>query len=186
MSADTKDDLIRKELLKLINSLSDNLKVAKVLSVDKAKQTCKVQLVSDNIEVTARLRAVENDEDKGSWYVPTVGSTVVVDRMAQFKRHVVLMFSEIDEIHTTSGKMAISCNDVKFNEGTNGGLVKVEALTSKINTLEQDLTMLKEAFAAWVVAADGGAALKAATAAWAGQTITPTVKADLENTKIKH
>jgi Type VI secretion system/phage-baseplate injector OB domain len=187
MSSDTRDDLIRKELLKLITSASDCLKVAKVLSVDKAKQTCKVKLVSDDNEITARLRAVENGEDKGSWYVPKVGSTVVVGRMAQFKRHIVLMFSEIDEMYTTSNKIDINCNDVKFNNGTFGGLVKAEALTQKLNKLEQDLTTLKAAFGAWVVvASDGGAALKVATSTWAGQAISQTAKADLENTKIKH
>jgi len=45
---------------------------------------------------------------------------------------------------------------------------------------------LKAAFTSWVVVpTDGGAALKAITAAWAGSTITPTVLADIENDAVE-
>ncbi len=182
MSSD-KDDLIRKELLKLITSTSDCLKVAKVLSVDKAKQTCKVKLVSDDVEVTARLRSVEDSENKGSWYAPKVGSTVVVGRMAQFKRHVVLMFSEIDEMH-------ITCDKVVYNGGTLGGLIKIDALVSYLQTIDTWTQKLKQVIdvSSYPTAAPGSpdtfhAALKAAIDPIGSTNVS---KGALENTKIKH
>jgi hypothetical protein len=78
-------------------------------------------------------------------------------------------------------------NTVTINSGENGGLVKIAKLTQQLNTLEKDLNSLKTAFSSWVtVPQDGGAALKAATATWAGQTLAATQQADIENEKIKH
>lgn len=181
--SEVKDELIRKELLKLIASASDCLKVAKVLSVDKSRQTCKVQIISDNVEVTARLRAVENNEDKGSWYVPKVGSTVVVGRMAQFKRHVVLMFSEIDEMH-------ITCDKVVYNGGTLGGLIKIDALVSYLQTIDTWTQKLKQVIdvSSYPTAAPGSpdtfhAALKTAIDPIGSTNIN---KGAIEDTKFTH
>jgi len=76
---------------------------------------------------------------------------------------------------------------IQFNDGSFGGLVKVQELTDKINALENDLNNLKLLFQSWTpVPSDGGAVLKALSSTWAGQTITSTVKSDLENTTILH
>ena len=77
--------------------------------------------------------------------------------------------------------------DVILNTGSNGGMVKVNSLVSKLNTVESDLNNLKTVLSTWVpVPNDGGAALKTAAASWAGQTLTPTQASDLENNKVKH
>ena len=69
-----------------------------------------------------------------------------------------------------------------------GGLVKVEELVNKINSIEDLLNNLKTAVTAVVVAgtvADGGA-VKAGILAGLGAGITPiTMRADIENTNIK-
>jgi len=86
-----------------------------------------------------------------------------------------------DFLVKTNGKKVI------IDDGENGGLVKVQDLTQKLNAVEQDLNMLKNAFTTWVVLPqDGGAALKTATASWSSQTITTTQKSDLENQNVQH
>jgi hypothetical protein len=87
---------------------------------------------------------------------------------------------QVEEVKITSEK--IICNG-----GENDGWVKVRELTEKLNALEKDINSLKQVFTSWVaVPNDGGAALKAALATWAGQTLTETRQADIENDKITH
>lgn len=84
-------------------------------------------------------------------------------------------------------KILVNCNEVIFNGGELGGMVKVIELTAKLNKVESDLNTIKAAFETWVpVPGDGGTALKTAASIWAGQTITPTEKADIEDTTITH
>lgn len=60
--------------------------------------------------------------------------------------------------------------------------VKYNELLTVVQELQNDLTTLKAAFAAWVVSAgDGGAALKAAAATWTGTAIT----GDMTATKVE-
>lgn len=84
-------------------------------------------------------------------------------------------------------KVLIDTSLTEFNGGDNGGLINVSDLVTKLNNLESDMNLLKAAFTAWVVVAtDGGAALKATTAAWAAQILTTTVATELEDGKVKH
>ncbi len=76
---------------------------------------------------------------------------------------------------------------IEIHGGSLGGLVKIDDLTRRLNAIERDLNTVKTAFAAWTPApTDGGAALKAATAAWAASTLTLTQKSDYEDTTITH
>mgnify|MGYP000984092529 CR=1 FL=1 len=51
--------------------------------------------------------------------------------------------------------------EVIINGGELGGLIKVQELTKKLNTIESELNSLKQLFASWVpVKGDGGAVLR--------------------------
>ena len=68
-----------------------------------------------------------------------------------------------------------------------GGLTIADFVTKELNDLRSDLNTLKTAFSSWIPAPnDGGAALKTASASWAGQTLTPVQSEDLQNKKVKH
>lgn len=83
--------------------------------------------------------------------------------------------------------MESHADSIVFNEGKNGGLPISPELTSRLNTLENDLNTVKSIFAAWKpIPNDGGAALKAATTTWSGSQITITNQSEIENSKIKH
>lgn len=149
-------------------------------SVDEAKQVCTCTPIGGDSTTqipAVKLTAEEND---GLLYLPKIGSTVVVV-FSQRSEPFVALFSDIDKI------IIIAETSVQFQDGTFGGLVKVNELTDKINVLEDDLNTLKQAFNNWIVTPnDGGAALKATAATWTGQSITVTNKSDIENTKINH
>lgn len=141
-------------------------------SVDEDEFTCDVTAIGSNATTSVPGVRIASESNDGFKMIPKVGSTVTVivtDRGLAY----ISMFSDIEK--------------VVFMDGTYGGMAKIIELTAKLNTMENDLNAIKAAFTAWVVVPnDGGAALKAAAATWSGQTLTPTVRADIENVLIKH
>ena len=161
-------------------------------SVNLTEQTCDCTPVSGRATTSIPSVELKAEPNNGILIVPKVGSSVKVALTKRGNAFVVL-FSDIDkmEIAISNGTqdtlLTISQGVIKFNDGSFDGLVKVSDLVTKLNTLESDLNTLKAAFTAWVVVPnDGGAALKAASATWAGQTLTPTVNADIENPLVTH
>jgi len=142
--------------------------VCEVLAVTGDKCDCSpVNGDADLIDV--RLQA---STTTGILITPTVGSNVVVSLLSNGSAFV-SMYSDIDSI--------------QLNGSNYDGLVKVNDLVTKLNNLENDLNTLKTAFSSWVtVPNDGGAALKVATASWYAASLTPTVKANIENPLITH
>ncbi|WP_418169219.1 hypothetical protein [Alistipes putredinis] len=138
---------------------------------------------------------------------PRVGSFVVVGFVAEGSAGVVLLTDDVESVEvvvsdkTTRAVLdedgariyvgeetsaELTADGVVLNGGKLGGSVKVEELTTRLNTIEKDINALKNVFSAWVVAPqDGGAALKGAASTWAGQSLTLTKRGDYENEKVK-
>lgn len=147
------------------------LEVAEVRSVQKDNATCRV-ILSDGTDLPdVRLRPLL--DNKGALLIiPEVGSDIVIGFISKSEA-VALIYSAAEEII--------------YNKGENKGMVKIAPLIKEINSLKKDLNDLKNSIKNWTpVAQDGGAALKAATAAWFAQPLKDTQLADLENDKIKH
>jgi hypothetical protein len=161
-----------------------------IKAVDKAACRCDVQLAEDYDVVLydVRLRAVDDEEDKGFVLFPAVGSDVIIGQMSS-GGWFVSMYSVLDSLmlKVETQTMEVSKDGFVWNGGSLGGLVKIADLVSKLNALEQDINSLKTAFSAWVpVPNDGGAALKTAAGSWSGSQLVQTQKGDLEDTKITH
>jgi len=154
--------------------------VCTVESVDEAKRTADVAPINGNAEIfDVRLQSALNGSN-GLCIFPVIGSVVIVTFLNKLTGYVSL-FSEVDKITLDTE------NEITIDGGQNGGLVKVNDLLNKLNTVENDINNLKTLLSAWVpVPADGGASLKAVLGPYFGQTITPTVLVDIENDKIKH
>lgn len=91
------------------------------------------------------------------------------------------------ELAVGASEVRIEDGGIRFNDGANHGLVKVEELTIKLNTLEQEINDLKSVFLKWKpVPQDGGAALQIAASTWAGTQLNTTQRQELENDKITH
>lgn len=136
-----------------------------------------------------KLNATPN-QDYGIVITPVKGSVVLVGQRTETDASV-LMFSEVEKIElilSNDIKLELNKNEIIFNDNKKSSyLVDINKLKTKLNKIENDLNALKNIFTAWVpVAMDGGAVLKTATAAWAGQRLTPTQVGDINDEKIKH
>jgi len=154
--------------------------VCTVNSVDVEARTCSVSPLNEDPEIfDVRLQASIGSE-VGWVIVPKVESFVIVTFLnnetafVSCCTEVVNIFADVEET-------------VIFNGGENGGLINVEDLVGRLNTIEQDINDLKDVFKSWVpVANDGGAKLKADASSWFGSSLEETERGDIEDEKIQH
>lgn len=134
---------------------------------------CEVQI--GNISIPdVRLRASETDDDSEMIITPKVGSAVIIGSLSGDLSQLVVL--QVDKIET-----------IVINGGKLGGLINIEQLTQKLNTIEDDINTLKNAISGWIpVAQDGGSALKTSISAWASQTLVKSQRGDYEDETIKH
>jgi hypothetical protein len=174
------------EVKEAINKLVDVNKVninaysvlCEVVSVEVPFVDCK-PLNGSALFNSVKLNA-GNDKN---YIVPKVGSNVIVSMLDKNNAYI-SMFSEIEKIYLNS-------NEIIFNEGSLGGLIKINELTQKINELVTNYNQLVRFFNTHV---HTGTVLIGTTPL--PLTIIPTTtsapltplfnKVDFENTKIKH
>lgn len=135
--------------------------------------TCEVSI--DGLSIPdVRLRASTEVDGAQIIVRPAVGSVVIVGSLTGDLDHlVVLSMDRAEEVIINGGKL--------------GGLIKVQELTKKLNTIESEVNDLKQLFASWVpVKGDGGAVLRGLLGSWAGKRLTPSKREDYEDTKVKH
>lgn len=134
--------------------------------------TCTIEV--DGIEIPdVRLRASISSDSDELLIIPAIGSVVIVGSLtSDIYQLVVLAVDRADTIIVHGGKR--------------GGLVLVEELTDKLNSIEQEINQLKKILASWTpVPNDGGASLKGALVSWSGSHLTETQRRDIENPNIK-
>lgn len=152
---------------------------AEVKSVEG--ETCTV-LVGELEVPDVLLTPADEGADGKLVITPKEGSQVTVADLSggELRHLAVVHWGEVE-------KISLTADSIELNGGDNGGLVKIEALTDKINNIEKDINKLKQAFTTWVpVPQDGGASLKGGVASWAAQQLVQTQVSDLEDDKITH
>ena len=183
---------------------------ATVNSVDLNTRSCSVTKISGEMECDMPDVALMADVDNGQLIVPKVGSVVMVSNSIHIQRPLVVMFSEIDSALwvVSNSKFKISPSLMQFNDGSNGGLVNVVDLTTKLNNLENDINDLKKDIShilttatTLLTAITGGGALTPIIGSvlspfitdfinylspYSLHTLTPTVRANIEDTKVTH
>lgn len=157
--------------------------IGTVKSVKSPDKTCVVEIVNGGTYDEIKLQQVSNNS--GFFIVPSVGSVVLVEWNNNTDGYVAL-HSEIDEII--------------FQDGLNGGLIKVTDLTAKLNSLVIEVNQLISDFKnhqhAYIPYPGGVAGAPVATT-WnlasvppAPQPTTPDAtdfdKNDYENKNFKH
>lgn len=77
-----------------------------------------------------------------------------------------------------------------INGDAYGGIPRADEITSRLNSIEQDLNALKVAFSSWAPiggpTTDGGAGLKTLAASWFAQQLVTTTSQQLQNPKVSH
>lgn len=178
--------------------------VCTVDEVDKDARTIDCTPINEGAPLLGVNLQANQEADYGICVFPEKGSFVVVGFVADGAAGVVLLTEKIesaeivigdtsavmdaDGVRIDTAKMSAHINqeDIIFNGGDLGGLVKVEDLTKRLNLIENDINNLKTVFTGWVpVPQDGGGALKGAISSWAGSQLVTTQRGDYENTKIK-
>ena len=164
--------------------------LCKVISV--ADYSCECEPVDGGANfLNVRLRSVLDNGTGGLILKPKKDSLVLIAIIENNDAEAfVIGFSDIDELffkNTEGMTLEVKKDVININGDAHDGLAKVKALTSKLNSLEDDINNLKLAFNSWIVTPnDGGAKLKAAAAAWSGQNLSKTQQYDIENKKVKH
>lgn len=172
---------IRDILLELVRTGEEIYsEVCTVNKVDEAKRTIDVSPINGKADIlNVRLQSKVSG-DKGVLIVPKVGTEVIVTFTSKITAFMTLC-NDVDKILIEANETII------FNKGEKGGLINVEDLIEKINTIEKDINDLKTVFSQWVtVPNDGGAALKSIAASWFGSQLTETERGDIEDESIKH
>lgn len=159
---------------------------AQVVSVQG--DTCTVKI--DELDLPdVRLSPTTTERNETLLLTPAIDSFVLVGSLSGDLNNLCVLASDtLASVKLTIGDISVFIDKegVVLNGGELGGLVKLEEVTKKINTLEKQINQLKNILKAWTPAPnDGGAALKGAISTWAGQPITETKKAELANEKIK-
>ena len=154
---------------------------AEVVSVDIPARTCSCVVTEGLTELTlpnVKLMAVVDD---GLLIEPKIGSAVKII-YSRDKESFVCQYSEIENI-------TIDANTkIKLNDGSFGGLIKIESLTSKINALVSKVNELISTFNAHTHTYVN-VSTPAITSVTATLVTTPASilnKTDYENTKITH
>lgn len=152
--------------------MQDSVKLflASVDSVNEAERTCDVTPLTDNATTSYPSVLLMAESDDGVLIVPTIGSNVIVNVSKRGVAYV-CMFSEVDKVTIITKTLT------QFNDGSFGGLVKVQELVDKINRLEN----------AFNTHTHLGVTSGGSTSGIPSSTITPiTMKTDIENDKITH
>lgn len=148
---------IREAIQDIVNDKlkGGRIRIASVVSIQG--DTITVNMLDTETEIDGvKLQA---KSASGILLTPAVGSIVILGRISDFE-FFVLMYSGLSE--------------VKFLDGSFGGVVKVTELVQKLNNLENKVNAL----ITW--------GLTVSPAFSPGTLLTPTVNEDIENIKVKH
>lgn len=178
--------------------------VCTVDAVDEKARTIDCTPLNEGAPLLGVNLQANQGANYGFWLYPEVGSFVIVGFVADGAAGVVLSTEKIKQAEVVIGDTSavmdadgcriktanmfanINADNIIFNGGKLNGLVKIDDLTKRLNTIENEINKLKGIMAGWVpVAQDGGAALKTAAADWSADTLLLTKRSDYENEKIK-
>lgn len=152
--------------------------VGQIQSVSLSLKTCSVKLLTDEVVQDVRLETdlsvnasgdVIRKDPSGFVLVPAVNSYVIVTFINKSTAYV-SMFSTISKVFVKSELTT-------FNDGSKGGLINIEDLTGKINSLVRGINTELTKIQTGIVGAGG---------AYAPVALGTFKKDDYEDTKIIH
>lgn len=167
-------------------------------SVDESAMTCSVDIMLMDEPVEGVLLNVTESNVKGLVPIPEDNSNVWLGWIDG--ELCVLKCAKVKKVLVDVPQVLVTCNDVQFNGGKNGGLIKIEDLVSKMNRLEDKVNDLVTKHNALETSYNGHTHIYSPGPSLPIPTATPlplstnsetpiapkTQKTDLENTKIKH
>lgn len=181
------------QIARLIGQLSGTtspvLKACIVTAVDRTSRSVDCEPLDESAPILGCSLQGDQEGEDGFLLLPKVGSYVIVGLVDGQDTGVVLLTDELDALEVKIGDKTLhfTSEGIVFNGGKHGGIIKIEELTTKLNTIEQDINALKQALSTWVpIPSDGGAALKAAVTSWATKPLQQSKRGDYEDPNVKH
>lgn len=156
-----------------------------VTAVDLPTRTCTVLVGSAESEFElpdVRLMSVVDD---GVLIVPAINSTIIIGYSKRVLPYV-CQFSEVEQVLIITGGTSIEVKDgqVQINDGSYGGLVKIEALVNRMNAVEDLLNDFISKYNAHIHPASSGTT--SPTTTQETRTASRTKKDDIENSSVTH
>lgn len=152
-----------------------------VKSVNLSERTCVVIPTDGSPDVLdVNLEADSGTStSKGFFVVPEVGSVVVITFMNKEDSHITA-WTEISQVVAKSTEWI-------FNNGANGGMVKVIENTEKLNNIENKVNSIISFINSHVhTSAAPGSPTTIPVPTYTGGNLTPTQRSDIENEDVKH
>jgi|SRR5690606_3231797 len=112
---------MKKIFVNLFEGMLSTSVVAKVISVDKAKDLCDVIPVNEGSEILDVQLKVDNGKKKGHILYPKIGSLVIVAPIDNSRSsYYVAMFSEVSEIYheIDSSKLVLDKDGITISKGS--------------------------------------------------------------------
>lgn len=177
-----------------------------VKEVNEEEGTCGVDLSVDDEDTTTSgimINAVTNNNN-GVLLIPAQNSHVWVAEIDGPGKWGIIKCSNVEKVIikiSGTAEMEVTSEHIKMNGGSNDGLVKVNYLFSRLQTLEQDITTLKSklanilsAMAIEAASLPSGPVLNITLfeafgpelVPYAAATVGATQIADLKNEKVLH
>ena len=202
-------DAITRDAIQTLGGAKDSSRLkttlATVDAVDVSTRTCTVTTIGDRGGVQFENVQLMPSVDDGFLLVPAIDSTVIVGYNT-FNQPFVLLFSGIDKVLLVAGEnnasiqldadgLLLEINDTKLliedglitlNNGSLGGLVKLNDLVNRLNLIENKVNSLigKYNSHTHILTLSTGTGTAAPTATTEAGTLTPTQPQDIENDKI--
>ena len=103
------------------------MRLGTVVSIDDVARTCVVNVLDSETDIPGVRLHVSGISENGAYYKPAIDSLVGIMPLFSFE-YAVVLYSKISEI--------------VFLDGSFGGIVKVEDLTTKLNNLENKVNAI--------------------------------------------
>jgi hypothetical protein len=154
-------------------------------SVDLSTRSCSCTAIGGTAVTEINGVLLMASVDDGFLIIPSLDSTVIVS-YSKRQPPFISLFSAVEQVLIITGEASISIKDglTQLNDGSFGGLVKVAALTTKINNLENLLNNFITLYNAHFHPVAGSTTTP--TVSIETGVITLTQRAEIENITIKH
>lgn len=127
------EDLTRQLTEFILQSIPLQAELVKVIAVDQDKLECTVKLGEVEIE---GVNLTPTEKKTGLIQIPKIGSHIIVSTLHNEEGdYFVSMFSEVEEvimILDNKERVKITSSLITFNEGKNGGLIKITELKTQL------------------------------------------------------
>lgn len=174
------------ELIQKITAkqISYQVSTGTAININPQDRTCDILLSDDVTLFNCRLNSIISSYDNHILIIPKENSIVGFIQIEGNSTDIqIISYSDIEQVDIIIGSSTINIKDssIILNNGQLGGLINIEQLTNKLNTLISTFNSHTHS-----VTTTGSASAQSGLAAAPSSPMSSLNKADYEDTTIKH